>query len=326
MNFDMKILFLTYLNRSGSTFLANQLSKSPEICVCPESDILYELLLTNPLKEFYADRKKFWYVLNELEKDKKFSLWNFNRIELFDKISTCRNSLEICITILTCYTGKHKPDASVVLFKNSELIRLIAALPESAIKHYNLEWIGLTRDIRAIYVSQSTTYSPHTGKPMCTNPYSLALQWNSFIKQSISYNELNYFHNLRYEDLIQDTHMVITNITAALGVNYQLTWIYEKKGDIDEVLSQEYHEIHPLVNQLPDKSRVYHWKQLISNSQHSLFIYLCKKDLERCGYNPENGSGRFNPILYSKITRQRIAHYIKKFKLLSKSFLKKCLA
>ena len=33
----MNLLFLAYLNRSGSTFLADLLSRDPRFCVCPEA-------------------------------------------------------------------------------------------------------------------------------------------------------------------------------------------------------------------------------------------------------------------------------------------------
>ena len=36
----MKYIFILYLNRSGSTFLSNQLSKLSEILVCPEAEVL----------------------------------------------------------------------------------------------------------------------------------------------------------------------------------------------------------------------------------------------------------------------------------------------
>ena len=48
----MTIAFLTYVNRSGSTYLANLLSASDAICVCPEGDKLVSLLLEYLLKSY----------------------------------------------------------------------------------------------------------------------------------------------------------------------------------------------------------------------------------------------------------------------------------
>ena len=49
----MTIILLTYVNRSGSTYLANLLSASENICVCPEGDRLVSLFLENPGVPFH---------------------------------------------------------------------------------------------------------------------------------------------------------------------------------------------------------------------------------------------------------------------------------
>jgi len=321
----MKILFLTYVNRSGSTFLANQLSKSPDICVCPEAEILYPMFLKNPFLEFSSDTKKFWIIINELERDKKFSLWNFNRVELFDQISASRNNLEIFIAILSFYSRKNKPTASIILYKNTQLIDLIAKIPEAVIKSYNMMWIALMRDIRSVYLSQSITISPFTGKPMCTNWYTLAMNWNSFINQTYEYSALNNFSRFKYEDLIMDTHMVVNNITAVLGVNFQLNWISDKKGEITEILSQDYRSIHPMINDIPDESKIHKWKQELPASKQDFLVYFCKKNLRRNGYSTDGYSLKLRPLYITEITRKKISHFAVIFKNYSKSIIKKWL-
>ena len=56
----MIIILLTYVNRSGSTYLANLLSASDHICVCPEGDKLVSLFLESPDKTFRLDNQ--WKV------------------------------------------------------------------------------------------------------------------------------------------------------------------------------------------------------------------------------------------------------------------------
>jgi hypothetical protein len=283
------------------------------------------MFLKNPFLEFSSDTKKFWIIINELERDKKFALWNFNRVELFDQISASRNNLEIFIAILSFYSRKNKPTASIILYKNTQLIDLIAKIPEAVIKSYNLMWIALIRDIRSVYLSQSITISPYTGKPMCTNWYTLARNWNSFINQTSDYSALNYFSRFKYEDLIMDTHMVVNNITTILGVNFQLNWISDKKGEINEILSQDYRSIHPLINEMPDESRIYKWKQELPSYKQDFLVYFCKKNLQRNGYYSDRNSLKLNPLHYPHIARTKIAHYSSNFKSYSKSMIIKWL-
>ncbi len=309
----MKIIFLTYLNRSGSTYLANQLSKSPEICVCPEAEIIYDLFLKDPLKEFSSDKKKYWHLINELERDKKFSLWNLNRVEIYDQIATCSSNLEIFFAILTRYLRRNKPNATVLLYKDTRSIDLISKIPVSVIKSYDLRWISLIRDVRDVYLSQSTVISPLTKKPMCSNWYSLMKQWNSFVKLSCKYDGLNYYFRLRYEDLIIDTPMVMNNITATLGIYFQINWITEKKGELFDLLSPEYQAIHPLINEAPDKLRISAWKKSLSPSLQYFFSLYCKKTLEKIGYSSNRASLPPNLFYLLEIIHKKIRHYSMNF-------------
>jgi hypothetical protein len=320
----MKIVFLTYLNRSGSTYLANQLSKSPEICICPESEILYELLLIDPFREFLSDKKQYWFIINELEKDKKFAHWKLNRVEIYDLINTCQNNLDVFVAILTIFLEKNKPGASVILYKDTRLIDLIPKIPESLIKTYDLKWIALIRDIRAIYLSQSSVVSPFTGKPMCTNWYSLVVKWKSFIKQLVKYEKLNYFSWVKYEDLILDPPMTLTNVTASLGTNYQLNWIADKEGEIYETLLPEYRAIHTLIDQMPDKSRIYRWRQSLSPSKQDILNYFCIRNNRKLGYYSESDSFRLSPRHYPEIIGKKIDHSKLRLKTHIKRSIKKC--
>jgi hypothetical protein len=321
----MKFIFLTYLNRSGSTFLANQLSKTTDICVCPEAEILYHLFLTEPLKTLLLNDEKKTCILNELEKDKKFALWKLPRIEISNQITSCRNNLEVFIAILSLYSKKVNPKASHILYKNSLLIDLLPKIPKSLIKKYNLTWISLLRDIRAVYLSQSIVISPFTGKPMCNNWYTLAKQWNAFLKKSSLYSMLKYFIMLKYEDLILDTTRVMKEITFKLQVDYQLNWIYERKGVINELLSQEYISIHPLIDQMPDKSRIDRWKYILPSVKQCLIGYYCFENLKIAGYSVVGISSTLKPRYYAEIISKIISDKTESLYAIIKRNIKRCL-
>ena len=100
----MRIIFITYINRSGSTYLSNLFSKSGDILVCPEADILVDLFLVNPEKKFSLTNNK--ELLNQIiSYDKKLKYWEIHAadIQLPQKPFT---NFDLFIAILISYKNK----------------------------------------------------------------------------------------------------------------------------------------------------------------------------------------------------------------------------
>jgi len=74
----LNLIFITYVNRSGSTYLANIFSKYDEVLVCPEADILINKFLINPSKSFKFNDLEKNRIKKIVDQDNKLKLWNIS--------------------------------------------------------------------------------------------------------------------------------------------------------------------------------------------------------------------------------------------------------
>ena len=139
----MQVVFITYLNRSGSTFLVNQLSKDPKVLVMPEGEILVTKLLFNP--RGIPQRN----ILKILRKDAKIKHWVWNIKDLPDSDLPLTNA-GVFFYLIDKYRQKNAPDAEIVVFKAWELIETVGRIPSGLVADYNVRFYGLIRDLRAV--------------------------------------------------------------------------------------------------------------------------------------------------------------------------------
>jgi hypothetical protein len=259
----MKYLFLSYLNRSGSTFLANQLSKMPEICVCPEADILYELLLVKPISILSVDQQRKYISI--IERDKKWEAWKtpLNSIELNEK-----SALELFLQILETFKNEHFKSCTIVIFKHNYLYRLI----EDFSCNINFYWLSLLRDPLAIFASQYSTISPSTGKAMSNNPLAFIEHWNSFYANTNSIRKGNY-RLLKYENLIASTNKEMDSILKWIGTQNRWKQFAQNEGELKHWLNKEYSAIHKRIDKAPDIASLNKWENLL----HQKDVAILKK-------------------------------------------------
>jgi len=249
-----KFIFICYVNRSGSTFLANLFSKSDDICVCPEADILVDLFLVEPEK--ICTKKTILKFKKALASDAKLSHWNLyiNNPEEFLRGQT--NFL--CFKyILKNYLYWNKKNAQTIVFKAERLIHLYHFF-NLLNKTHNIKWVSLIRDCRAVYNSQKQTLFPGTSKTMSNNPIYTALYWNNFVKKSMHYSISEDFTIIQFEKLI-------LNITNELGhflndINISPFNLNHSRGDLWERIPEEYKEINSNILKPPTSSIITKWQ------------------------------------------------------------------
>ena len=210
----MKLILLTYVNRSGSTYLAHLLDQYQDVLAFPESDILVDYFLTKPGKEFTLSERIYEDLLIEFSHDYKFRAWNLKDDE-FIGLKEARNHFEAFIFILKVYRDKMKPGASILLFKSERIIHLISQIPVDFFGKYNIHIMAIIRDCRAVYHSQKMTPIPESSKRMSGNPIETAIKWNSFINRVLRVPSLIL---IKYEDLIQDQKKIIKSIIKKLDI------------------------------------------------------------------------------------------------------------
>lgn len=295
----MKYIFLSYLNRSGSTFLINQLSKVPQICVCPEADILYDLLLTKPDMKIKKYHLKKWKPL--LKSDRKIKIWKINVEEILSKQYPGKKNYELFLQILNGFQKKHYPKSSYILFKHNYIHKLInREIFDPSVRIY---WFILQRELPAIYSSQKLTVDPHTGKSMCKNPLWLAQTRKSVFRTTE--HELHEKKNrlfIQFEKMISNHIPEMNRILSFIGIKDSFTIYLGQAFRHSDWIDPFYKSLHPNVEKSPITERINAWRNKISvYDQYILQKYSMK--------NKINASEYSNHINHTVLLRKLIYFY-----------------
>lgn len=262
----MNIIFLSYINRSGSTYLANILSKSEQLCVCPEADILYDLFLAQPEKKF--NRKELMKAAGILMQDNKFKAWKPGKLEWQSEMIS---GIQAFLQIIHSFREKYYPEAAYILFKHNKLLKLKENLQEGLTG--KIYWLNLIRNPLAIYASQKITISPHTGKTMSKNPLEIVDAWNDFYNRAIR-NEGEDSRILRYEQIIEDHTVFQQSIINWLSLKTE-NFGDNKDFQLVKWIGPEYLAIHSKICEKPDEGSLSKWERLLTDYE----IYAIKKHI-----------------------------------------------
>lgn len=257
----MKYLFLSYLNRSGSTLLANILSRSPQICVCPEAEILYNLFLLRP--DDKVSGKTIYNYRKILENDAKLQLW---KISLEDLLDENKSNLFNFLSILERFKNNHFPEAEYILFKHNYLINL----SQANFGENEIYYINLLRDPRSIFASQKNTISPATNKAMCNNAISFSDSWNDYLLK-VNNTKTDNSALVYFEDLVEKTSSEIDKIFEFTGSASRWESIRENKPELSNWLSDEYRNIHQNIDFKPNPGVNDKWKGILTPKDLAIF-------------------------------------------------------
>ncbi|NHJ31860.1 MAG: sulfotransferase [Asgard group archaeon] len=279
----VNLIFITYVNRSGSTFLANEFSKYNDILVCPEAEILIDAFLKEPdiLFEFNSVKRKF--VERILSTDRKLKYWGLE-IQDVDELSLAQTNFEAFIKILTTYKRIIKPDADTIVFKGTELIYLYQNLIQ---KYPELQFVSIIRDGRASFTSQMNTISPHTNKPFLKNPLIAAWNWNKLVDLSLQFENGKDFIIVKYEDLIHQRNETLESLFIRLGIKQKISKRVNQ-GDLYNRLPDMYKRIHNRIQNDPEIERIEMWKKNGSQILLYLFEETTINNICSLGYDPNN--------------------------------------
>ncbi|HEC43786.1 MAG TPA: sulfotransferase [Bacteroides sp.] len=295
----MKILFITYVNRSGSTFLANLLSSSEDICVCPESDILVSLFLEDPNKEVYYPADQ---LLKSFSKDMKMGAWEIGS-DIESCLSEAKTNFQFFMEVIRNYRDRKKPSASLIVFKAERLSFLMSRLgnfdtpkDEAAIR-----FLSLIRDPRAVISSQLNTIHPEYNHPMTRNVVWTSVHWNRSLSRINLFNsEKSPLLIIKFEDLISKNNKCVTEIARFLGLN--LEGLNPEKGELLMTMPINVKSIHKLANQNPESERIDGWRSVLSPKNTYLIERTCRIGMEMFEYTRKNSGIRLleelNRIIY----------------------------
>lgn len=286
------IVFLVYLNRSGSTFLANQLSRHPQICVCPEAHRpLRRLLgLLGPAMSF---RDRVQRLLKEIETEEKFSSWGLTRDEIAPRLQSCEDDVDVLYTILDAYADKIKPKASTVVVKGLFYLDLIESRGRPKLdRKRNLKVIFLVRDARAIFNSQRVSISSTFYRPMQTSAVRSAQHWKRYVSKIAALEPKDWAEVVRYETLIVDVDKEMAKLIANLGlsVHVQLTL---DSPQLAKRIPYAQKRLHANITAPAIPRRIDAWRTELPLSDRQAVEFISLSHLRRLGYErPANRSLR----------------------------------
>jgi hypothetical protein len=272
----LQIIFITYINRSGSTFLLNQLSKFKGVLALPEGEILVEKLLRYPQQLANIN-------LNELfQSDFKLLSWNLSKKDIND-INTQAKNIEVFFNVLNKYRDVNCPESDILLFKAYEFIHMDNLFKRDIQDKYNFEIIAIIRDIRGIFASQKNNY--YRGRGLENNPFSAVKKWNDFIRNYQKF--ANDLIPVQYESLILNFENVFKNLLIKINPEF------EKRGKIEyktvsDIIPPSQKNLHPFIDLPPIKAKVDQWKNELKKDEIFIIEYYGGRSLKSLGYLFEN--------------------------------------
>lgn len=276
----MNIIFLTYVNRSGSTYLANLLDSSPKILACPEGDLLVTFFLEDPGRIFAFNGQKEIRLKNIFSRDPKLHCWGDVK-SFLQGLENARNNLEAFIIILTNYKNQVKSEAEFVLFKAERIIDLVRKIKAVETSHHFV-FIDIVRDPRAVYASQKRTVIPETQKLMSKDPVRTALFWNGHIRSGVRESDQGKLHLVKYEDLIMDGKTIFRELSDLLNID--LSEIKPEGGSLFKRFSESHKMIHTSVEKQTDSSKINEWDTRLGKNEILKIELITDKILARFGY------------------------------------------
>ena len=280
----MQFAFITYIDRSGSTFLLSNLNKLDGVTVCPEGELLFALLLKNSNEHTIFDSQK---LLNAFNKNKKLNQWNFTIQEI--ELAICQeNNYKIFLKLLELYCLRKNPETKLCLMKGFEVNYLHSSLVN------NHKIIRLIRDPRACFVSQKKA-------GFNNNPYTTAMLWNILTSYEPNTNVKEIFYN----QLITSFNNSLNNIASFLNIPNTP----KAKELIDYNFIPRFTlKNHKNVSDEANPERISAWKKSISNlHQNTINQVLINNPVYTTHFNPNIKPRLYNIVL---LTAYKIKHII----------------
>jgi len=277
----LELIFLTYVNRSGSTYLANLLSKSEEILVCPEAEVLVNVFLETPSHKFVIYDSIKSKLRKHFIQDEKLRYWGLNPDDL-RSLKSCRKNFDAFCQILKRYQERIKPNATKIVFKAERLIDIYTRIPSELKKKYNLKFIAIIRDCRAIYNSQKFTLLLNRVDYMSDNLVETSIFWRNFVSICLTYEINDDFFIIKYEDLILNLDKTFSALLKISGIKH--FEIYKKGGDLYGRIPQNQLYLHENIICDPIEEKVNDWISELSTEEIFLIEYFAKAGMTRFGY------------------------------------------
>jgi len=277
----MKTILISYVNRSGSTFLLNELSKFTIFGCLPEADQLVKLTLSSKINPA-RNLNKFITQLTKTRKDPKLAKAKLTTNFAFTTPKASDSKGDIFLQCLNDLTKHIWPEATIAVFKNTFCHHVYTKF---FVNNPDVALILLTRDPRAIFYSQKNTQGSWS-KPMSNSAIQTALEWNSFVdyKNKIIKNQPARVIEVNFENLILNIDRETNRILALLNSSDH-TSTTRIKG-YSKLIPEELKKIHQNINLEAQPTFISKWQEGLTKSEIEKIETLCRTRMVDEGYFP----------------------------------------
>jgi len=271
-----QVVFLTYLNRSGSTFLAKLLNEYSDIGVSLEAR-LPDGIFYGPLK--LNKPKDVGGFLDKLYADEKFLAWNISRDVIQEKLSKQQFPIRFNHLLNLLLEEYFKADgANIFVYKCAHYIKYIKIVRSF---FPNAKFIFVLRDARAIYNSQKDTLDSIKGKPMVNNPIVVAVKFKRIAKILRKNANCDWLYVIKYENLMGDKDYELNKILDFLGSNRMKKM---DNKDYSKRIPNLQKSLHKNIDLPPLVERINAWQDKLSKSEILAIQKIAGDALSKSGY------------------------------------------
>ena len=286
---ELRLSFLLFRSRSGSTFFGDRLSRHPEVLVAPETNTVPRIYRYFKKDIIIKNNKNYRNIAKILLSDKKTKYWNISEEQLTEKLS--KNKITNWESALFClcqiYRDNVKPEAKVIVIKKSGwYYKNIDILLKT---FHNSISMWVIRDPRAVYNSASHAIHSTRKKPMEKNVVKNALGWREFIKlfNKASIKWTGRVISVRYETLIAQTSEILKKVWHNLDVktisDYEIEKILVEKKK-SHLITPETTHLHKNVYYQTLTEPLEKWKRTLPNWKKSVIQFICRKGMQQFDY------------------------------------------
>jgi len=274
------IVFVNYINRSGSTLLCKLLDSYDGISAGIEAGFpgfIHELI-PEQYKKINSKASLDLY-LNDLFKDIRFQEWNVDRGKLLSRLEKIGYPLtfkEILLCCLEEYFGDCK--AKIWVHKAGYYIDLLeevlSVFPDS-------KNIYIVRDPRAIFSSQKQAVSIYEGKSMGYSLCAFIYQYKK--RMNVVMNNLSSmdFLVVKYEDLVKQNDYMEEIVLPFLAMQYAKK---NGEGNYSEKIPDNQRSLHTNVSSQPSGKSIEKWKKGLQRHEILFIQKKLKSEMQYWGY------------------------------------------